>query len=292
MASTINKYYAFIETARRGSFTKAAQSLSYSQSAVSRMVISLEQQWQVQLFERGKDSVTLTSQGKELLPVVEKICQDNNHLLLKLKEQNGTSGREDASAVVRLAAPASIIASHFPVLLERLLNEYPKTRVQMYQGTYAEIEKLIVEKKVDLGIMPVRSSLAGMVSIPFEHDELVVVSSLDHRFARMENISIEDLIDEPFIADKESAPMLQNNLRKLRISCNTSDVSTILALVEKNLGVSLLPELAVRQCARQVAIRHLKDRAYRSIQVVYRSDASFDLPVECLLSYIKQGLNT
>lgn len=291
MASTISKYYAFIETAKRGSFTKAAKSLSYSQSAVSRMVMALESQWNVTLFERGKDTVTLTSQGKELLPIVEQICQGNNHLLLKLKQQGMDPLSSAERTIIRIAAPSSIITAYFPSLLENLYKDYPNVNLQIYQGTYAEIERLVVEKKVDMGIMPVACSLAGIVSIPFEHDELVVVSSLDHRFAYMENIDINEFINESFIADKECAPLLQSQLKNLRITFNTSDVSVILALVQRNLGVSLLPELAVRQSPHQVAIRHLKDRAYRSIHVVYRSDTALSLPAECMLSYMKHGLS-
>lgn len=68
MDMNIQKYMAFVKTIELGSFTKAAEALSYSQSAISRMIHDLEKEWKVSLLERSKNGVKLTSDGYKLLP--------------------------------------------------------------------------------------------------------------------------------------------------------------------------------------------------------------------------------
>ena len=63
MDMNIQKYMAFIKTVERGSFTKAAEILNYSQSGISRMIGDLEKEWKVSLLERNRTGVKLTSDG-------------------------------------------------------------------------------------------------------------------------------------------------------------------------------------------------------------------------------------
>ena len=69
MDGSIQKYMAFVKTVECGSFTKAAEQLSYSQSGISRMINDLEKEWNVTLLERNRAGVQLTSDGKELCPM-------------------------------------------------------------------------------------------------------------------------------------------------------------------------------------------------------------------------------
>lgn len=68
MDANIQKYQAFVEVADAGSFTKAAETLAYSQSGISHMVSDLERDWGVALFERSRRGVVLTGDGARLLP--------------------------------------------------------------------------------------------------------------------------------------------------------------------------------------------------------------------------------
>jgi len=71
MNANIQKYLAFIKTVECGSFTKAAELLNYTQSAVSRMINDLEKEWNVSLLERGRAGVRLTSDGMKILPFAQ-----------------------------------------------------------------------------------------------------------------------------------------------------------------------------------------------------------------------------
>lgn len=80
MDGSIQKYMAFVKTVECGSFTKAAEQLSYSQSGISRMINDLEKEWKVVLLERnGKSGVKLTSSGMKLLPYAERVQQNTRN---------------------------------------------------------------------------------------------------------------------------------------------------------------------------------------------------------------------
>ena len=74
MDMNISKYQALVTAVEYGSFTKAAEILNYSQSAISRMIRDLEREWKIPVLERSKAGVRLTSDGMQLLPYARTLC--------------------------------------------------------------------------------------------------------------------------------------------------------------------------------------------------------------------------
>ena len=91
MDMNIQKCRALIKTAEYGSFTKAAEALSYSQSGISRMISDLENEWKVTLLERGRSGARLTSEGIILLPYVKSVCEEYQKLATQVDELNVSS---------------------------------------------------------------------------------------------------------------------------------------------------------------------------------------------------------
>ena len=89
MDTNVQKYMAFIKTVEYGSFTKAAEILNYSQSAVSRMINDLEKEWNVTLLERNRTGVKLTSDGMKILPIAQSVCREFERLQEQIDEING-----------------------------------------------------------------------------------------------------------------------------------------------------------------------------------------------------------
>ena len=89
MDMNIQKYMAFIKTVERGSFTKAAEILNYSQSGISRMIGDLEKEWKVSLLERNRTGVKLTSDGTKLLPYARNVCEEYMKLQMQVDDLNG-----------------------------------------------------------------------------------------------------------------------------------------------------------------------------------------------------------
>ncbi len=76
METNIQKMQVLLETVRAGSFTRAAERLSYSQSGVSRMVGDLETDWGFKVLDRSREGVVLSADGRQIMPAVEALCEE------------------------------------------------------------------------------------------------------------------------------------------------------------------------------------------------------------------------
>ena len=130
MDTSIQKYMAFVKTVEYGSFTKAAEVLSYSQSGISRMIRDLENEWNVSLLERSRGGVRLTSDGVTLLPHAKRVCQEYQKLQMEVDELNGLQ-----SGIIRIGtfsssmngSPHSAAAGNF----SRSARGWPSGRMAM-----------------------------------------------------------------------------------------------------------------------------------------------------------------
>ena len=89
METNIQKMQALLETVRAGSFTRAAERLSYSQSGVSRMVADLEADWGFKVLDRSREGVVLSADGRQVMPAVEALCEEFTRLQRRVDEMRG-----------------------------------------------------------------------------------------------------------------------------------------------------------------------------------------------------------
>lgn len=86
---SIRKYIAYLRTVETGSITQAANELGYTQSAVSKMISDLEQDWQVKLLTRNHSGIEISSDGMVLLPTIREIVKDYEDLNFAVSELHG-----------------------------------------------------------------------------------------------------------------------------------------------------------------------------------------------------------
>ena len=92
----IQKYLAYLKTVETGSITRAAERLGYTQSAVSRMIADLEEQWGVPLLKRNRTGIEISSEGMQLLPRLQAIAKEEAELSFAVSELHGLrSGRSE-----------------------------------------------------------------------------------------------------------------------------------------------------------------------------------------------------
>lgn len=169
MDVNIQKYMAFIKTVEYGSFTKAAALLHYSQSGVSRMINDLEKEWGIVLLERGKSGVRLTSDGTKLFPYIKGVCSEYEKLRMEIDEVTGLQ-----SGLIRIGTFSSVATHWLPNIIKEFQKDYPNIEYELLLGDYTEIERWIIEGRVDCGFLrlPVHSDLE---TIFLEQDDLLAV---------------------------------------------------------------------------------------------------------------------
>lgn len=270
MDTSIQKYMSFVKTVECGSFTRAAELLNYSQSAVSRMLGDLEREWKVTLLERGRSGVRLTSEGIRLLPYAKKVCDEYRKLQAEVDEINGLK-----SGLIRIAAFSSVATHWLPNIIREFQKEYPDIDYELLLGDYTEIEAWIAEGRVDCGFLrlPLKTELEHIF---LEQDRLLVVLPEDHPLAGLDKIAVSALCEEPFMllekgAKAEVSEIFERSGVSPKVHFTTWDDYAIMAMVEGGLGISILPELILKRTPYRIAARELEIPAYRNIGLAWKA---------------------
>ena len=133
---SIRKYIAYLRTVETGSITQAANELGYTQSAVSKMISDLEQDWQVKLLTRNHSGIEISSDGMVLLPTIREIVKDYEDLNFAVSELHGVQ-----SGTLRLGCFTSLAVSLLPEILKCFHQTYPNIQIQLMTGEYYEISE-------------------------------------------------------------------------------------------------------------------------------------------------------
>lgn len=285
MDMNIQKYMAFIKTVECGSFTRAAETLNYSQSGISRMINDLEKEWKVSLLERGRTGVRLTSDGLTLLPFAKSVCGEYEKLQLQVNELNGLQ-----SGLIRIGTFSSVATHWLPKIIREFQKSYPNIDYEMLLGDYAEIEHWILEGRVDCGFLRLPTH-PDLETIFLEQDKLLVVLPENHALADCERFPVSSLCDYPFILLKKSAKAdISEALEQWNITPNvhftTWDDYAIMSMIESGLGISILPELILRRVPYRVVTKELDVPAYRKIGLAIRDKKNASLAVRRFIDYL------
>ena len=286
MDMNISKYMAFVTTVEYGSFTKAAEILNYSQSAISRMINDLEKEWKISVLERSKAGVKLTSDGMKLLPYAKSLCEEYKKLQMQVDELNGLQ-----SGIIRIGTFSSVATHWLPNIIKEFQKNYPNIDYELLLGDYTEIENWILEGRVDCGFLclPTHKDLE---TIFLAKDKLLAILPENHYLANKEKVSLSDLCNEPFLMldkgnNSDVTKVFEQNGIPPKIHFTTWDDYAIMSMVESGLGISILPELILKRIPYKLVFKELDIPAHRNIGLAFRSKKTMSLAVEKFLEYLK-----
>ncbi|PKM86183.1 MAG: LysR family transcriptional regulator [Firmicutes bacterium HGW-Firmicutes-12] len=281
----IQKYMAFVKTVEYGSLTKAAEALNYTQSGVSRMINDLEKEWDVSLLKRGRAGVSLTSDGLQLLPQVQRICNDHEILMSRIYDLHNMQ-----SGLIRIGTFSSVATHWLPNMIKLFQQDYPKIDFELLLGDYTEIENWILEGRVDFGFLSLPTN-AELETIFLEKDQLLVVLPEDHPYANCEKFPMHELENNPFmLLEKGGKTEISAIFTKYHLSpqvhFTTWDDYAIMSMVEHGLGISILPELILQRIPYRIIKKEMEVPAYRNIGIAMREQKSLSLAVRRFLEYL------
>lgn len=285
MENPMLKYLAFVKTIEKGSFTKAAEELNYAQSSISKMIADLEKEWGMVLLWRSKNGVSPTSAGEQLLPFLRKALNSYNELEGQICRMNGLE-----TGVVRVGTFSSVAINWLPEVLSRLCRDFPGIEYELLLGDYDEVEQWIDEGRVDCGFLRL-PACKNFDTILLKQDEYKVILPEGHPLATKEVIPIDALNDQPFIllehgGKTEVSKLLESRQVHPDIRFTTWEDFAIMAMVEKNMGISILPELILRRNPYRIKIRSLKEPYYRQIGLAVKNMENAAPAVRKFMDYL------
>ncbi len=285
MENPLLKYLAFVKTVEKGSFTRAAEALNYAQSSVSKMVADLEKEWNMTLLERNKNGVRLTSAGEELLPFLRKMLKEYDELEGHICQMNGLE-----TGTVRIGTFSSVAINWLPNIFSGLQKDFPGIEYEMLMGDYDEVEQWIDEGRVDCGFLRLPTS-ANFDTIQLKQDEYKVILPVGHPLTECETVAITDLNEIPFLllehgGKTEVSDLLENYHVHPNIRFTTWEDFAIMAMVERGMGISILPELILKRVPYRIEIRPLAEPYYRSIGLAMKNRAHLSPAVQKFIEYL------
>lgn len=184
----------FIHVAELGSFTKAAEQLGYSQPSISFQIKQLEEEFGCLLFERINHTITLTEKGHELVYCAHQI----RALTDSFKES--VAENDECSGLIHVVTPDSVCEEMINSHYIDFHNRYPDISIRFSTGDSAVMLDMLDHNEADV-IITLDNHLYNKDYIIAKEQQLSMhfVTARNSKFANRKNLSIKDIINEPFI---------------------------------------------------------------------------------------------
>lgn len=284
----MNRYLALQKIVELGSFSKAAKTMGYTQSAMSQMIASLEDELSIKLLNRSRTGIKLTLEGAELYPYLEKTIYQYLAMQEKAKEIIGLE-----SGLIRIGTLASISAHWLPELLKKFQVQYPAVEFVILQGDYTSIQEWIKTGTIDFGFINPKA-VNGLETLTLKEGAMLAVLPETHPLAKKDVVPLDALAAEPFILLEEGhyyEPL--EAFKAVNIAPNIKytihDDYAIMTMVEAGLGVSILAELILHRTNYRIALRPTNPPISRTIAIGYKDKNLLPIAakrfIDCLLSH-------
>lgn len=287
----MQRYIALQKIIDLGSFTKAADALGYTQSSISQMISSLEEELSIKLLYRSRVGVKLTLEGADLYPFIERTILQYQAMQGKANEIKGLD-----TGVIRIGTISSITCHWMPQLIKEFQAIHPNVQFVLHQGDYSSIQEWIKVGAVDFGFIT-PPAVTGLQTITIKEGSMLAVLPANHKLASQGTVNLHDIANEPFILLEEghfSEPMESFHACNLEpnIKFRMHDDYAIMTMVEAGLGISILAELVLRRTNYQIVQLPIDPPISRILAIGYKDKSSLPIAskyfIEYLLAHIGQ----
>jgi len=209
----------FYTVAKRLSFTKAAAELFITQPAVTKHIHELEDEYKVRLFDRNGNRISLTRAGELLLNHAEMVFQLDTNVAFEINSLNKRN-----EGMLHLGSSTTVSQYIVAPLLARFRNKFHDVQLSLMTANTALVEKALLAKEIELGIIEGYSKNAEISYHPFLKDELVLVCSSKHPLARRSTIRTDELKTIRFVQREYGSgtlEVIEHALKKAGINPST-----------------------------------------------------------------------
>ncbi len=267
------RYFAAL--AEHEHFGRAAEACHVSQSAFSVGIRDLEQLLGVQLVDRTNRQVTLTALGRDVAAQA-RLCLGDLEALVEMTRGE----QEPLSGPLRLGVIPTIAPFLLPKVLPPLRKDFPKLRLYLYEDTTRNVHERLMSGALDLVLLALPFRLEGVTVAPLFRDAFALacradtrlVSPQNYRFNRLDSGVVLLLDAEHCLREHAIAACRVRNTEKVSRFA-ASSLLTLIEMVEADLGITFLPEMAAGSALLEgthVRLYPLKDQGYREIGLAWR----------------------
>lgn len=261
-------------------FRRAAERAHVTQPTLSAQLSALEAKLGVQLVERSRSLVVLTSEGAEIAARARRVLSEVNEIIEVAKR-----GQSPLGGTIRVGVVQSLGSYLLPLVIPDLHAGYPDLRLYVREGLADDLLGMLEDGALDVLFFPLPVTGSEVSSARLFREPLLVVTAKDHPLATLERVSRARLEGERILT-LERGHRLHDQVRRiceetgaeLSLEYGATSLDTIRQMVAMGLGISLLPALYVRSEVQQntlVTARALDGpQPFRAVGMVWRSRAA------------------
>jgi DNA-binding transcriptional LysR family regulator len=255
------------EVVLRGSFSAAAESLSFTQSAVSQAIAALEAEAGVKLLERDRRGVRPTPAGSALIGHADGILARLEAAEADLAAIAGVRGGR-----LRMASFPTAGATLMPLAIAGFREAHPDVELSLAEGEPEEIAPRLRSGEFDIALLfefrGVGEKLGtGLRRVELLQDPMHVALPAGHPLAHRATLRLEDLQNQAWVQTSASSPCARHVVRSCHaagfepsVSFESDDYLTVQGLVAAGVGVALIPQLALSSVREDIVVRAVAPR--------------------------------
>lgn len=271
----VRQLRSFVEVARHGHVTRAAQRLHLAQPALSQQIRRLEREVGTELFTRTARGVRLTQAGELLLPRAIRVLTDLDDAHAEIAALRGVTAGRLLLGATHWPGPVDL-----PALLAAFHRAHPGVNL-FVRETNEPLPLLVLTDELDLAVAALpQNPDPRLATSVLAREELVVVLSADHHLASRATLSLEDLDEERMIAFRTGSTLatlvqtafIAAGARPVN-ALESSDPRTVVELAAAGLGFAILPRSATLAHQGPVVIKNITPRPpQRTVGLLWRAD--------------------
>lgn len=284
------KLTALLETAKCGSINKVAEKLGYTQSGLTYVLNAIEKELGIKLLQRGHSGVSLSPEGKELLPFIESIVSSEENMMQhiqKIKARN--------SGIIHVGAYNSIVTNFLQHAITAFRIKYPIAQFELTTGV-TSLSYLMESQALDIVICEEHIVTNGYNWEPLIDDEMCVIVRKDDPLAKQASISLKELENCHVIYPNINLHgcvanrLLAENIHfRDQTNIVTTDGSTTLRIISHNGGVSFVSRMYESESPDNVVFIPASPKLIRTIGIATPANITSTKAMNSFVAQLKRS---
>lgn len=255
----------------KGSLTKAGQTLGYTQSYLTQIMKAFEDEVGFPLLVKTNRGVEPTQEARLLLPAMRRLVESEERFDQEIAELQGLR-----KGTIRIGTYVSTSVYWVPQIIEYFQNNYPQVVFQIEELGHDEMIDGLLDGSLDIALMSFPGEKVNMDFIPVLEDPMMIVFPRGHELSRYDYVPVGKLKDYPFIMtyksyDKDPHRVFEDAGFTPEVRYYSRDDFAVLSMVQRGLGLAILPELTINEFPGDYETRMLEPEAYRTLGIGIRS---------------------
>ncbi len=254
--------------AETGSFTGAGARLHVSQSAISRQILLLEDEFHERLFVRLGRRVQITAAGEALLQLSHRVFNDIHDTSASI-----TDKQKVLSGPLNLVGGMTVCLYVFPLLLKEFRKHHPHVDIKVATGGTQRLLRRLRTRRADLALLTLPVDDPTFTSVPVLREELMLVMPAGHPLSNKDSVGVEALVGQPFVIFEQGSntrrtldEFFVREQIKPNIVTETENIEIIKSMVASGLGISIVPFQSVERETRGGSLKVARIRAQQLVR--------------------------